>query len=38
MYRKKMGKKKDRRMFSKTASYTNKKNFKSSPQRGGFRI
>lgn len=38
MFRKRAKKKFDRKFFSKTASRSNKKNFKASPMRGGFRI
>lgn len=36
--RRKMSKKGSRKLFSSTASKTNKKNVRSVPMRGGFRI
>lgn len=36
--RKKMGRKKSKRLFSKTAQHVHAKNIHSSPMRGGFRI
>lgn len=36
--RRKLGRKSSRRLFSRTASRSHKKNFRSSPMRGGYRI
>jgi len=38
MFRHKVNKRRDRRIFSKTAKRTNKKNMRANPMRGGFRI
>lgn len=38
MYRKRANKRSDRRMFSRTAGLTNKKNLVAMPMRGGFRL
>lgn len=37
-FRKKMSRGKSRRLFTKTASRTRKKNLRAVPMRGGFRI
>lgn len=37
-YRKKMSRRKSKRLFSRTASKVNKKNYKASPMRGGIRL
>jgi len=37
-HRKKIGKSKSRKLFSKTARRTHKKNLRATPMRGGFRI
>ena len=36
--RKKLSKKKSRRLFSKTAAKTHRKNVRAMPMRGGFRL
>jgi len=37
-FRKKMRKRKDKKVFSKTASKVNKKNYSATPMRGGIRL
>jgi len=37
-YRKKMGRRKSRRLFTKTARRTHKKNLTTGPMRGGIRL